>query len=438
MGILTLTSENPQFSFVINKNPASFPAHGDAVSKTIRKGVSYGYFLNDNAFRVLFKDHPSQVSFPINMEQTEFEYLDTGRYANPELIISIITNWFSTASKSQNELDTSAKTQLETIVFIKPGSYFDMVQRHFAEVKGFKVDFQNIGGWTWKIVVESDSVYLTLNAAIAVASTIRFNNWRDEYLPDHSESMRIARSFAAIGSPYFLTYLFKKFAFRSKNLYDTDAAPLLNTESITFKFGDTFSARRDRIRDELRNDPSRAEHVFELGCGEGKYTFLLQRLYKHVFAFDQDDEMVEKVTGKAQARNLGDKITVGGEITSDIIQDWATHGTIKDQDIVATEMIEHVEKDIANSMLTDILAAGPRRVIITVPNATFNKHYLVDGFRHPDHYWEPTFEEFQEFINCTLERVPGYTATYDHLGDVIVEDGKTVTPTIFLSITKDA
>ena len=69
-------------------------------------------------------------------------------------------------------------------------------------------------------------------------------------------------------------------------------------------------------------------------------------------------------------------------------------------DILITEMIEHMPQKEAEKLLTSLSSCPFRRLIITVPNKKFNQFYkMKNEFRHPDHHWEPDFDEIKKIIS---------------------------------------
>jgi hypothetical protein len=69
--ILTLTSTDPNFSYILSKNPNTQAAQGE-VSKEVRKGHVYGFFSEPNQYNIAFIDAPNDTSYG----SQEFEYQD--------------------------------------------------------------------------------------------------------------------------------------------------------------------------------------------------------------------------------------------------------------------------------------------------------------------------------------------------------------------------
>ena len=89
MSILTVSSTNPNLSYIISKNPATILAEKKPFERDLRKGRVYGWFPKpDNTmFRLMFQDSPVDNSFGPN---SDFEYLDVSRYSNPYIPIGMI------------------------------------------------------------------------------------------------------------------------------------------------------------------------------------------------------------------------------------------------------------------------------------------------------------------------------------------------------------
>jgi len=74
MAIVQIRSTNPQLSFLIKKNPNS-----GMILRSIRKGMAYGWYTDEQTFNVYFKDADNEVSYKQH-EQENFEYLNVSRY----------------------------------------------------------------------------------------------------------------------------------------------------------------------------------------------------------------------------------------------------------------------------------------------------------------------------------------------------------------------
>lgn len=99
MAIVPLRSTNPKFSFLIKKNPGS-----GMLLRSIRKGTAYGWYTDESAFNVYFKDADNEISYKQN-ENENFEYLNVSRYNTPLFPLNAINEFFSAPFKAQDERD---------------------------------------------------------------------------------------------------------------------------------------------------------------------------------------------------------------------------------------------------------------------------------------------------------------------------------------------
>jgi hypothetical protein len=89
-------------------------------------------------------------------------------------------------------------------------------------------------------------------------------------------------------------------------------------------------------------------------------------------------------------------------------------------DFILGEVIEHMELADAASIVRSCLEyPSCNKVIITTPNADFNRHYFDEGMRHPDHKFEFTKNEFMSWLNETVG--VQYDVAYLDIGDMVDE-----------------
>ncbi|KAG7188172.1 hypothetical protein KM043_013389 [Ampulex compressa] len=82
--------------------------------------------------------------------------------------------------------------------------------------------------------------------------------------------------------------------------------------------------------------------------------------------------------------------------------------------VVCIELIEHLYPETLNGLTINIFERiKPKVAVITTPNADFNVLFLHSGFRHPDHKFEWTRQQFQDWANNLIVRYPSYKVTFD-------------------------
>lgn len=109
MGLLTLTSTNPAFSYLLRKNPA----RTRMMAKPLGKGTLFGWFdkrdaSSNQTFLSYFRDGENEVTFRETSDQT-FEYLSTLRYTSPRFVLAACTLFFKDAMRGT----LATKSELE-------------------------------------------------------------------------------------------------------------------------------------------------------------------------------------------------------------------------------------------------------------------------------------------------------------------------------------
>jgi len=165
---------------------------------------------------------------------------------------------------------------------------------------------------------------------------------------------------------------------------------------------------------------SRAKTVLDLGCGEGKLIKLLlqQPQFEQIVGMDvayrelvraKDRLHVDRMPPKQQERLS----LIQGSL---IYRDARLNGF----DAAAlVEVIEHVDPDRIPALERAVFAfAAPRFVVVTTPNAEYNRQYGMpeDQMRHTDHRFEWTRAEFQAWANRVAE-THGYTLAFSGIGE---------------------
>ena len=165
---------------------------------------------------------------------------------------------------------------------------------------------------------------------------------------------------------------------------------------------------------------SGARRVVDLGCGEGK---LLRELLKDK-RFDEILGMDVSVRAlEIAAKRL--KIDDLPSFQADRIK--LIHGSLMYRDkrlaefdaAVVVEVIEHLDPPRLSAFERVLFQhAKPRTVVLTTPNAEYNimwETLPAGNFRHPDHRFEWTRQEFQSWATRIGERF-GYSVRFAPVG----------------------
>lgn len=162
-----------------------------------------------------------------------------------------------------------------------------------------------------------------------------------------------------------------------------------------------------------------AWRVADLGCGEGK---LLQRLaqdrkFTRLYGLDAAARELEKAARRLKLERAGapvDRIT--------LLHGALTYHDARWVDVDAAclvEVIEHLDAERLPALEAVVFGkAKPRYVLVTTPNVEHNALFagMAPGvFRHPDHRFEWTRAEFQEWAGriCATH---GYQAEFRVIG----------------------
>ena len=165
-----------------------------------------------------------------------------------------------------------------------------------------------------------------------------------------------------------------------------------------------------------------AARVLDLGCGEGRLieALLGEPSVRSITGVDVSHRALETASRRLRLDTLPprqrERVTL-------------LHGSLTYRDkrigghdaAVAMEVIEHIDPTRLDSFEDTVFGnARPGAVLITTPNAEYNALFegLADGvFRHGDHRFEWTREEFQDWSRRVADRRK-YNVTFQDIGPV--------------------
>ena len=165
MGILTVSSTNPDLSYILQKNPATILAEKKPFRRSLRKGNLFGWFTNKDAteWRMFFKDSDIDTSFG----NQDFEYLDRSRYSSPQLPISIISEALRSASINRDEKDVDGF--MATCKFSMEVKYRVMT-RLISSLGDTCMEVENPTDnedGPWDVTIKAPTVHEVLNIALS-------------------------------------------------------------------------------------------------------------------------------------------------------------------------------------------------------------------------------------------------------------------------------
>ncbi|WP_127587222.1 methyltransferase domain-containing protein [Paenibacillus koleovorans] len=385
MAIVQLRSTNPQFSFLIKKNPGT-----GMQLREVRQGMAYGWYSDETTFNVYFKDADNEISYKQQADES-FEYLNVSRYNTPLFPLNAITEFFQNAVKAQDERDTEGFEHRFYInmVHIDRVRYIDFFAKHLNE---FTFSLQHQAHKSYSLTVSTrKSLHHLLHAAGLL--TLFLAIFGEEYI-DISDAVldKYIRSLNIIDPPFYIRSLFARNFLNSRERFKKYKADIERTDryAIRLEYGGTGLQRRNFITRLISFD----KPILDVGCGEGFYAFALApKLEGLYYAVDVNEELLEAVSRKAEAKELDNIATFRS------LDHFLEIYNGERVDVILTEVIEHMSEDEAGALVRQICGnVDFEQFIVTTPNADFNDFYELNGFRHEDHKWEMGEQAFQKWI----------------------------------------
>jgi len=392
MALLSLNSKSPEFSWAIRKNPNS-----DMQVKNCRQGFLFGWFSNPQTFHSYFREGLNVVSFKRDRRE-DFEYINTSRFVSPLFVIQTIDEFFRHNIREQVKEDIGGETTLTiNSIQVKVPLYIKFFREHIDKVD---IEHEELGPKVFNITFKtSEPLHYLLNVVQLFSFMVILTN-RDYIHLNTDMVKKYLEAMKVIVPPYFMTYLFKKHCLRKPSAFDEEKILLENNplyNSIELKFGGTLQNRIHEIRERT---PLTAP-VLDIGCGEGNYVREFSKANKDIayMAVDTNEVVLEK-SKKVAKRNGMSNIKLY-ENLDQAIEEGIPEGT----NVLLTEVIEHMEKEEAKSLILKILKIkNVKSLLITTPNYEFNQFYPLDGsFRHDDHKYEFIQKEWVDFTAPLVE-----------------------------------
>lgn len=385
MAILDIYTENPDISWIIKKNPLTQKESNSPFMRNLRQGVLYGWYKDNNNFRILFKDGKGKSSFYKNLNNN---YLDQSAYNCPYTYCAMINEMLSNPIKEQHEKDIEC---LNAITLSSIQITLPNVAQFFIKYFATKVNIEMslLAKKVYEVKFSGNISMFYLTNLVQVFCLMQSIEDKNIYI-DLTESAVRKYSIALknINAPYFIIYTFISRAIPDYATF-MKVKDILELGNWKLNFGNTQKQRFDEIKKFIH----KGMVLQDIGCGELYYTKNFATYYNQVFSWDMESSIQERNAKYITKKGLFNVILKPGFNPSDAIE------IKKDQDILISEMLEHMPKEEASEVLKAISVQPFRKLIITLPNGEFNQFYKLDGkFRHDDHYWEPTYQEAIEFI----------------------------------------
>lgn len=407
MAIVQLKSTNPQFSFLIKKNPQS-----GMQLRPVRKGIAYGWYSDDATYNVFFKDADNELSYKQN-ESESFEYLNVSRFNTPLFPLNAVNEFFSAPFKARNERDTEGYEHSFFINMIQVDRlhYIEFFNKH---LKDYTFSVQHQAHKSYSLTITTHKSLYHLLHVVGVLSLF-LSIFGDEYI-DISDNVldKYIRSLNIIAAPFYIRSLFARNFLTTRERFKRYKASIEQMEqySIGLEYGGTAMQRRTFISSVLPfNKP-----ILDIGCGEGFYAIpYAGKIEGTYYAVDINEELLGVVNRKAKAKEIDNIATFGS------LAHFLELYNEEQVDVILTEVIEHMSEGEAAVLVRQIIGnVNFEQLIVTTPNADFNCYYELEGFRHEDHKWEMGQKAFRDWFADTVQGL-AVEVEYALIGDRVDE-----------------
>ncbi|XP_076653539.1 hen1 methyltransferase [Halictus rubicundus] len=160
--------------------------------------------------------------------------------------------------------------------------------------------------------------------------------------------------------------------------------------------------------------------VVDFGCSEFGFLVYLKNTpgVEEILCVDIDKHTLETYQERA-APLLSEHIhTRSTPLVIEVCEGSVTHNDKKLENtdaVICIELIEHLYPDTLSDLPQNIFGfIKPKVAVMTTPNADFNVLFPnFSGFRHPDHKFEWTRQEFQDWATNITLKYPEYDVTFD-------------------------
>ena len=400
MAFLQLKSMNPKLSYLIRKNPSS-----GLFAREFRQGVVFGYFSHDEqTYNVYFRDSFTALSYPEYKGQ-EFEYVNATRYNSAQFVLNALSDVFRDALKKRDEeLDPDDKYTTDLFInMMRLGGSARIIEAfkfHFSSMCSFEIE--EVAHKSFRIKISTTkSLFYLLNIINLFAAFNVLRNKTEYFHLDEGSISKYFSSLYVIDAPYFIRYHFKVNLLRNNKVFK-QYKPLLEKSEhypIEMVFGDAARMRRDMVESQLNF----SNHIVDIGCGEGVYVLSFNRRMlkgNKYYAIDKDESCRNSVFKKIRIKRLVNVVVL--DSIDSFLKETLDDNGIK-IDFILAELIEHMSLTEATDLVTLCLKHERcNSVILTTPNRDFNKFFSDEcerDLRHPDHQFEFTSAEFNEWLD---------------------------------------
>ncbi|XP_015606108.1 uncharacterized protein LOC107272936 [Cephus cinctus] len=164
--------------------------------------------------------------------------------------------------------------------------------------------------------------------------------------------------------------------------------------------------------------------VVDFGCAELAFSVYLKNTpgIQEILHVDIDKEILNTYKHRVEPLHADFLHTRSIPLTIRLYEGSVTHADRKLENcdaVICIELIEHLYPDTLMDFPYNVFGyIKPRVVVVTTPNADFNVLFdNFSGFRHPDHKFEWSREQFRDWAENIVARYPNYEVTIQGIGD---------------------
>jgi len=188
-----------------------------------------------------------------------------------------------------------------------------------------------------------------------------------------------------------------------------------------------WEERRNRVINILKEH--HCHHILDLGCGEGRLFQAMKFMpeFRRLVGLDIDIaeiwksfERVGPMTYHIFREDPPEEPLEVAIFCGDLTKPFPTLQKENCDAITMVEVIEHLPADALENLPFVLFGFyRPRVIVISTPNREYNKcikGFDLNTFRHHDHKFEWTREEFQNWCEVQISNYEGYEVSYQTVG----------------------
>lgn len=405
MAFIKLKCENPNLSYILSKNPQTQIDSGEPFYRNTKTYQNALWYEEGNTVVNIYAK-------PFESNRSDLGYMDYHTMCSGQSYTQLINSMASSIiNKDLHEFD-NVECEVEfSVIYMdkfKLIDYFDHIKEESIEGEIRKI----------KIVSPTVRDAFELIGVISILSSARDKETfvvNEAYIKFAKNICKFTESYQMLKRVFTLCGFDKKMANDLRN----------NMPNMKY-FMHSINSAQCRIESYFNTMDSikRSETIIDLGCGGFAYLKKHVKLYKNVIGIEIDTaeyEYAKKTIAKIGAEERADVYNV--DILA-YINSCLNHEEGEPADILLTEVLEHMEYDLADEVMTTLSDAKFNNMIITLPNKDFNHHFGLseDEFRHDDHDWEPGYEKVCELVQRWEAMFPDHDVVLEFVGDYVINN----------------